>query len=504
MDLVSTILESMNMDPMKVFEESDPYDYFQGDGNLFLEETLNEAESGATKENVLSKIWAFIKKCLNWIAKQWSRFIAWCKKVFFGKKGSKSADQIAGEIVGENQEGEINGEQMIPSNPDSKVEPPNFDEVIKPLLCSFNSDKKTIILTYKDIKKNEQRFNMLLQPVPNKIGKVPTKSIVRLDDVIAVHAMVMNSDLIDNFVEVCKIVETRELVNNDFVQKFLDFEKLYDKAVKQSKQARSDGVFEIPLNKLDEFNLKMVEANKAISALSEFDAVDQKGMGLFSNAKPYDSANVVFCCNKIANLTAIWQMGITGIIGCMKSVYQIDKTFMGTIGDIENLSIFAQKCVESGIPGKYVMWNCYKISKSNLKGNGKGNDGTKPIWGQSRFVFFPSDNPSVVHKVAYNPWGLRANQTEISVSSKLTELGKSDIIAKITSQSQNQYVVDMERTDSNDKPDISTCMDIRNKLMRISMDNNLKVNFANDIHQENVRKVKGKWACIDYGAGTRY
>lgn len=105
MNKVDIILESFDLDPLEAGSISAPF-YTQQmfeDGQQFLEDTINDARTGVTKQSFVSKIWETIKKILAWCAKQWNRFMNWLRKVFRRKKGQQTADQVASEIIGSKQ-----------------------------------------------------------------------------------------------------------------------------------------------------------------------------------------------------------------------------------------------------------------------------------------------------------------------------------------------------------------------------------------------------------------
>lgn len=65
MDLVSVIVESMDLDPLKLYENSDPYELFSEDGNAFLEEALEEAGKEANKKTFCKGFGTLSKRSAN-------------------------------------------------------------------------------------------------------------------------------------------------------------------------------------------------------------------------------------------------------------------------------------------------------------------------------------------------------------------------------------------------------------------------------------------------------
>lgn len=362
-----------------------------------------------------------------------------------------------------------------------------MDEVIKPLICALENDKNFVKFTWNQIINDGQGV------------KVKGKGLVRgMNDVIEVYMMITHQELMSEFLACIDIIKSRELNNNGFHNKYQNFVNNYNNTRRSVNKVQMSDFF-IKMDDLDRFNKQFVEINKVLEIIDLPEVIDQKGMNMGIDSKPYDSSNIINDINDIAGLIARWQMGISGIIGSLQSVYQIDRSFNDTIDDVETLSQFVQKCFEAGIPGKYIMWNGYKISSSKLKGSGKNGSENSPIWGQSRFVFFPENDKSIVYKIAYNPWGLRANKSESMITNKVNEVGEgNDIIAKVTGHTANDYIINIERADDQHVPSIAVISQVKGKLEEFCRNQKLPISLT-DIHLNNVRKVKGNWVAIDYG-----
>lgn len=65
MDLVSVILESMDLDPLRKYESSDPYEMFSENGDTFLEEALSEAGKDANKKMLYRRSGILLRRFVN-------------------------------------------------------------------------------------------------------------------------------------------------------------------------------------------------------------------------------------------------------------------------------------------------------------------------------------------------------------------------------------------------------------------------------------------------------
>ena len=146
---INSILESFKLNGIEdiLYENMDLVSY--NEGALFLEEIYYEAANGMTKENVLQKIWNFIKKCFAWIVNMVKKLVKFIKRMITGKStgNGTSASSIASEIVGDknlNKPTDNNSNKItvsIPSNPNSEVKmDDNIDMVYQSVYTDINKN----------------------------------------------------------------------------------------------------------------------------------------------------------------------------------------------------------------------------------------------------------------------------------------------------------------------------------------------------------------------------
>ena len=74
----------------------------------------------------------------------------------------------------------------------------------------------------------------------------------------------------------------------------------------------------------------------------------------------------------------------------------VSEHFVGSIKSLALLDEFVATCVEQGVPPKFIAYNTWLVADKCIKGD---KSGYEPIWGQSRFIFFPP-NKKFVYKIA--------------------------------------------------------------------------------------------------------
>jgi hypothetical protein len=198
-------------------------------------------------------------------------------------------------------------------------------------------------------------------------------------------------------------------------------------------------------------------------------------------------------------------MGINAITSVITNSFIVDMKYYQSIKDINMLSEFVDECIISGIPAKYISYNCYIMAHPSIRGNGSKGDKDNPIWGQSRVVFFPP-NKDIVHKIALSQWGIRANKSEIEVSNKLSSVGNSKIIATVIDKTENRCIINAEKLNTETKIDPNVAKDFLNSVKNILKQNNIPLDITADVNYRtghNLGIKDGKPAIIDYAISTR-
>lgn len=206
--------------------------------------------------------------------------------------------------------------------------------------------------------------------------------------------------------------------------------------------------------------------------------------------------------NIFGSIVTVLSFGMNELTGSMSKIYMIDAKYMHSIDDIDTLSRFVERMAECGFPSKYIMYNTYLIAAENLNG-GKAS-GTRPIWGQSRCIFYPNDQDHII-KIAYNPIGKVGNRNEAYITKLLHGTPESKYIAQVQKITKNAYVTEGERVNTSGigSFDYTKCMVIKNKINASPRLVNTNIEIT-DIHPKNIgTKKDGSLCIIDYGGITR-
>lgn len=529
-----------------IYEEEsiyeDPEKFFGINYMKECSDTLLEAK-GATKSNVLQKLWNTIKKAFSFIANALSKLIKWIKGIIFGKRNMKSADQIAidsglhfssssisdipvssvkgidslvnnvfnddpfNDPSGKSSTNAGNNKSVvieIPADEESELQLPPIELAIKDLLVKYDSDKNSITFTLDSIEKRLiDDYNST--SAPEKHGKVIGQASIRSNYMYAFR-MIRDKAKTDQFVQIVKsICEYMKGNKNIDITKSSTIFNEIDKYAAAKKYDERE--IRINYDDFEFFSKSIMTVNHLLSDANILDGLPQtKEHGIYGDiiGDSYDS-KLISLVNKVASFAFQLQMGVNAITSTIQKSFILDSRFANCCADLETLDTFVNECIMAGLPPKYIAYNIWIIMQDSLKGNADQN---KPVWGQTRIVFFPNADKNSVYKVAVNTSGVVANKTERNVTLKVLNkdpnLGSVnpekifDYIAKATAITKNGTVLTMERGVGKLKNPM-LISDMKNKLHD---ENHLgNANFIlKDLHTGNVQKMPdGKHKFVDYG-----
>lgn len=479
---IDFILESFNLDPIKLTDELYEFSIFHENTKQEFGNIITETANGATKKNIFQKIWNFIKKVFGLMRIGIAKIISFIESLFTKKK--RSVDQIARELnIQTSSESFSNSkgssQVKINSNPNSEVKMPEFiSSVFKPIIIKINEDD-SITLTISEIQDTQKKIR--------SAGNAPTHGYVRNSDVANALALMTTPDQMDDLVMVATIM-TKSIKTNPikFWESWEIWKIKFDKVLVASET-------KVSLKEMRYFQIKLNEINKMLEMVDTPD-----------NSIPIDEKDFLKGLNQFASFAAQLQMGMNTVSGALQSIYTIDAKYNDTIGDINTLSSFIDKCIKYAIPPKYVSYNAYLISNPSLKGDGSEGNENSPRWGQTRVVFFPKNNKKVIHKIALSGFGIRANKSEYDISEKFINNGGQNLIAAVVSTTPSLAIISAERVNiskgNNLYDDIKR---LRNKLFEFTQKNDIALDIRGDIHEDNVGYKNGKCVAIDYGNNKR-
>ena len=184
----------------------------------------------------------------------------------------------------------------------------------------------------------------------------------------------------------------------------------------------------------------------------------------------------------------------------------INECFVGCIKNIALLDEFVNNMIQEGVPPKYIAYNTWLAADPCIKGKKNTYD---PVWGQTRFIFFPPDK-RFVYKIAMSGAGITSNEAEIRVSDMFIKMDRVDLIAPVIKHFNSRAIIAMERIDSDKKPSYATCLtytnNCNNAIKKYEKDHNVHFNIKiADQHIDNVKYDENNkcYRSIDYGIATR-
>lgn len=493
------VLENFDFDPMDILlhEHQDMNDLYES-GCVYLEQMTSKAATGATKANVFQKIWSFIKAGLRWIKRRFIKFVEWVKSLF-AKKPQRSIDSILTELNVSKTSGPKSGSKVeFPADKRSEYKPPDIDLIIKPILVDINDDK-SMTFTITDVMDNYDLSNgEVKQGGVFGVGKkIPVKGQHLAGRIMYPEGKRVTSFLLYAMFLIMHPENMNYLVNivNKIQNKEFD-DKIYENwnnldGKLQKYLQRPPLKLTVTLDQILQFQSKLNELQEGSESLDA----------------PDDSINARYRITDTLNIFSIFissaQMGINILTATATGLYRIDGRYYESIKNINILSQFVDKCIKAAVPPKYIAYNAYLVSAPEIKGS-KGNE-DNPIWGQSRVVFFPTQNDKVVYKLALSGWGVRSNKSEYVVSEAFKKYGGEHLISATIGISKESTLIVSERVEEFDENngDISKIIRLKDEIGQFCRKNNIKLEIDGDLHSGNVGVRNGKVIAIDYAYSIR-
>jgi len=495
MNKVDAVLERFSLDPLEAIDPSFTESF--DEGQRFLEEAISEASTGVGKQNIFQKLMGLIRKLISWCSIQWTKLVNFFKKMFL-RKAAKTTDQLIVEMgISRKTAKEKYGTTQriqIPKDESSTMSiEDHIDLVFRPLQLEFGEDKRTIKFTL---------LGLMLKDGYH-VGQGPIKAqkyaFPRMGAFGMCMEMINDPSKRDLITQLCRIVESRQLTE-DFSTKSTELFDWYSKAAAQDLGGMIKR-YEVSIDKIADFQRWLNETDQIIKQIEDpatsMETPDKPAFGFFYNTY------VLQYLNNLSGILAGLQMTMNGITASISNVYMIDASYYGAISDVKQLGIFVKKCIDSGLPSKYLAYNAYLISDRSIRG--EMSDARHPVWGQSRVTFFPPTNEAIVHKIALSGWGIRANYSERQVSDAIKNAGGDNLIAIVVGGTDDNTIIDAERLKSI-KPIMvnpTKLLNLKKQLDDLIIKKNLPHNITSDIHKGNVGLKNGNLAALDYGLTQR-
>lgn len=499
------LLESFDLNPLQNSYYLDPTEIFN-EGTDEWHEIYSEATTGTTKSNIFQKLWNFIKKALRWLAKKAMSIYKFIKSLFTGKRNLKTADQIMEEISSsgsfsyssddittselnksssislssldreiENEANKAKEIISIPKNPRSEMDLPDIQLINKQFILSFDTMKKFIVIDIKGI-----RDHIWSDKNAGKIkGQDVAGAALKFHKVLV---MLDYPDVLDKFKNVIDQIGTYDYEKINTAMR--EYEKLYEK-YNVTYNRSDDTKHRYTLDQFMEFNKKINEMANA------FDTFNDP-----NNDTVYDS-KLIKLLNEISADLSVFQMAMNAITGALSNAFIVDRKYKNSINNIELLSEFVENSIKSGIPPKYIMYNMYIMSTSEIKGDGKKGNEDAPIAGQFRAILFPGNKS--VYKVALSGIGIKSNKSECDISDIFKKNNGDHLISVTTGHTKNYAIISAEELDTKTTFNAFQLVDLKDKLDEFCIEHEIPLSISRDIHEKNAGFKNGKLAALDYG-----
>lgn len=189
--------------------------------------------------------------------------------------------------------------------------------------------------------------------------------------------------------------------------------------------------------------------------ISQITAVQAWASKMLESMEAFTSTNVslseldtatVKSLNDIVRILMRIQISLNFISTALNedSMMLIDKRYYKSIKSLDLLDEFVGRCIQSGVPPKYVAYNAWLISDECIR----GTDEYKPIFGHARATLFPP-NKKIVLKIGLSGLGTVSNETESRFSKIFEDMDRVDLIAPVIKDFKNNAIIAMERVDGN-------------------------------------------------------
>ena len=316
--------------------------------------------------------------------------------------------------------------------------------------------------------------------------------ILSKDDVIEKFSSIVE-DIINVFVS--RNNDPKEI--NSVIQKFDEFHNMYDRLIDSTGSKNisggvtyNDSAWNTILN-INQFTRVQKILNEILTNMDKF-AINDSDSNITMDSRFVQ--RLQWCLNMAKNM----QVGVNSISAALNGTYTIDKRFMHTINDPSVLDKFVHDMIKTGVPSKYVAYNAWLVCDKNIVDVSKYT----PMWGQSRIIFFPSDKPESVYKIALSSMGVSANKSEIFIY-KIIPNGIKVIFAKPNNIWPKGAVQEMVKCDTRNKVSQAQAKVWAEEINKHLSEAKLPFRIS-DLHSGNFGEINGIPVCFDYGAIVRF
>jgi hypothetical protein len=265
--------------------------------------------------------------------------------------------------------------------------------------------------------------------------------------------------------------------------------------INQGKKKKNLSTIKVSLKDLSDFQKKINDLNYKLDKFADI-SCDVSEL----------SKETIKNFNLLSKAMLDIQVSMNMLTSSLENNIIVNKAFIGCIKNLALLDQFVASCIDAGMPPKYIAYNTWLVSDPCIRGN---KDQYKPIWGQTRFIFFPPDK-RFVYKIAMSGLGITSNKAEVRTSEMFEKMDRVDLIAPVVKTRERDTIVVMERVHSNGDVSYPECAmytkSANDAIVEYEKKNNIKLNITiADQHKDNVKfDVNNKcYRSIDYGIASR-
>lgn len=500
-------LSAFDLDP---FRDADPEHIMEYCESVETEVTnlYQELTEGTNKQNVFQKLWSYAMKLLKLIQRGLNKVISFIKRIFGKKKITKTADQIAEEsgltatstvssssaFSSKSALNEpISGSKSVSSEPIKvvKVSLPKNPESTMDIPDTISIMYKKIALDIKqDVSDsdNEISFNLRIlsegryrTDLATVRGHESTAGSVSEASVIYMISLAKDHEYMQQVVNISKAIMNKDF-DDPSMRLFID--KKWNKYIKMDLEQS------LTHREIIEIQARMNEITNNLSKIN----IAEYNINL--------NDHFIDTFNRFVGWISNIQYSINTLTALMGSVLQIDAKYIGSVKNQDQLAKFVEMMIKNGIPPKYVAYNCFLSADKSISGNDPKQSEWNPIWGQSRMVLFPSNDPNHVVKVAISGEGIRSNRFESQLFDRFKKIGPeaTKVLASVDKITPDGCISTVERAPKDKNMSSNTKNQLINNASQIISNHNIKLGI-HDIHAGNVGKrvSDGSYCLIDYG-----
>ena len=470
---MDAILERFNLDPLAgyddfVFENAEVIQY------------ITEASEGATKKNILQKLWDLIKKLINILKKGLAKMINFIKRLVSRK--NKTADQIIQEALGESlKPNKVSGDslnvKMNAIQKDGSIKVEEFDVAAKNIYAKLKDDCLYI------------NWNMWKGGLDadNKVSDGKSMNQPKGGMFFQYHIFFNFYENLEKIDQKFHELETK-LQNGQMKDGLFDYMGLEALILPKVQHAFKFKEKELKLDRIDQI-LDLIK-------WAEEHLLTDKNKWIRDEDEPHS----IKFFNCLAQVLSGLQFAINDIGTCLRLRDDIDASFVKSVHSAEDLDKVVKAFIDNHLPAGVIARMTARIADENLCFYTLADN--VPI-GQSRGVLIPKDK-KIVYKFATNQIGIMGNKNENTVTNIARKTDTSDLIAQVIKLEKNACVSMIEKASTPAaawvSPNYAEQMKNLNKELNSRTGKFAKSGYhVIDLHMNNVGLIGDRLVATDYG-----